>query len=207
MVNKNNQVSGSLRISDYFNDPGLIELGDNLESLSRGNFATNTKLPDKSVDPEVKDFLQKMNKLFGNDLKAFDIERNRDHGLATYNDYRALAGLKRAHNWEGYLDVISPNDIARLKTIYGSHEDCDLSVCGALENHIPGSITGPTFTHIVTEQFYRYRVGDRYFFENGENNFSSEQVKEIRKASLARLFCDNAELDKIQPFAFFAPDK
>lgn len=145
--------------------------------------------------------------MFGIDLKAFDIQRGRDHGLATYNDYRVLAGLKRAYSWEDYLDVISLSDIARLKKNYASHEDCELSVCGALENHIPGSITGPTFTHIVTEQFYRYRVGDRYFFENEQNNFSTEQIREIRKASLSRLFCDNTELDQIQPSAFFSPDK
>lgn len=175
--------------------------------MARGNFATNAKKSDENTDPEIKHYLKKVNKLFGIDLKATDIERNRDHGLATYNDYRTLAGLKRAYSWEGYLDVITPEDIAKLRTIYGSHEDCDLSVCGALERHVPGTITGPTFTYINTEQFYRLRVGDRYFFENEQNNFSTEQVREIRKASLARLYCDNTGLREIQPHAFFAPDK
>lgn len=206
-MNRNNHVTGSIRISDYFNDPGLIEVGENLDNLARGNFATNAKRPDENTDPELKHYILKMNKLFGIDLKASDIERTRDHGLATYNDYRTLAGLKRAYNWEGYLDVISPENIAKLKTIYGSHEDCDLNVCGALEKHVPGSITGPTFTYIITEQFYRLRVGDRYFFENEQNNFTTDQVRELRKASLARLFCDNTGINHIQPFAFFSPDK
>lgn len=43
----------------------------------------------------------------GQDLRAVDIQRARDHGLATYNDYRAYCGLKKAAEFEDYSDLIS----------------------------------------------------------------------------------------------------
>lgn len=45
---------------------------------------------------------------FGSDLRAIDIQRNRDHGLASYNDFREFCGLRRAHSWEEFADLIDP---------------------------------------------------------------------------------------------------
>lgn len=81
----------------------------------------------------------------------------------------------------------------------------DLTVGGSLEAHVNGALAGPTFLCILTEQFYRTRVGDRYFFERGEIDvaFSREQLIEIRKSSMARLFCDNGNnIEQMQPSAF-----
>jgi peroxidase len=86
-----------------------------------------------------------------------------------------------------------------------SHEDVDLTVGASLEAHVSGALAGPTFLCILTEQFYRTRVGDRYFFERGDNDiaFSREQLNEIRKSSMARLFCDNGNnIEQMQPAAF-----
>ena len=92
-----------------------------------------------------------------------------------------------------------------MRSLYVSHEDVDLTVGGSLEAHVNGALAGPTFLCILTEQFYRTRVGDRYFFERGEIDvaFSREQLIEIRKASMARLFCDNGNnIEQMQPSAF-----
>lgn len=89
--------------------------------------------------------------------------------------------------------------------MYVSHEDVELTVGGSLESHVAGALAGPTFLCILTEQFYRTRVGDRHFFEHGdtESSFTREQLNEIRKSSMARLFCDNGNnIEQIQPRAF-----
>lgn len=117
---------------------------------------------------QIKHFLFRRNMPFGSDLRSLDIQRNRDHGLASYNDMREFCGLRRAHSWEEYGDLLSPKVIATLKSLYESHEDVDLTVGGSLEAHVAGSLAGPTFLCILTEQFYRTRVGDRFWFENGD---------------------------------------
>lgn len=80
-----------------------------------------------------------------------------------------------------------------------------MTVGGSLEAHVNGALAGPTFLCILTEQFYRTRVGDRYFYERGDADiaFTREQLNEIRKASMARLFCDNGNnIEQMQPAAF-----
>lgn len=68
----------------------------------------------------------------------------------------------------------------RLSYLYKHVDDLDLTVA-FLETHVKDALFGPTLRCIVGEQFYRSRVGDRYFFEHkdmphsfsdGNNNFS-----------------------------------
>lgn len=61
-------------------------------------------------------------------------------------------------------------NVQKLATLYEVPDDVDLTVGGSLEAHVPGTLAGPTFLCILTEQFYRTRAGDRYFYENGGNN-------------------------------------
>lgn len=92
-----------------------------------------------------------------------------------------------------------------MKNLYASPEDVDLTVGGSLEAHVSGALSGPTFLCILTEQFYRTRVGDRFFYERGDKSvgFTRPQLQEIRKASIARIMCDNGNhIQQIQPRAF-----
>ena len=92
-----------------------------------------------------------------------------------------------------------------MKSLYVSPEDVDLTVGGSLEAHVAGALAGPTFLCILTEQFYRTRVGDRFFYERGDKEigFTRPQLQEIRKASIARIMCDNGnDIQMMQPRAF-----
>lgn len=65
------------------------------------------ELTDINFDVEIKHFLFRRGMPFGGDLRAIDIQRNRDHGLASYNDFREFCGIRRANAWEDFLDLIS----------------------------------------------------------------------------------------------------
>lgn len=198
--------TGSLRLSDWFNRPGVLESGDNFDSITRGHATQPEQLTDINFDPEIKHFLFRRNRPFGGDLRSLDIQRNRDHGLASYNDFREFCGLRRATKWEDFLDLISEKNIANLQSLYASFEDVDLTVGASIEAHVAGALAGPTFLCILTEQFFRTRVGDRFFYERGDRDvaFSREQLSEIRKASVSRLLCDNGNnINSMQRLGFW----
>lgn len=54
-------VLGSLRLSDWFNRPGIIEVGDNFDSLTRGHATQPEELTDINFDREVMKHFQLVN--------------------------------------------------------------------------------------------------------------------------------------------------
>ncbi|CAH1099661.1 unnamed protein product [Psylliodes chrysocephalus] len=204
LVTEKRSSYGSLRLSDWFNRPQILEEGDNFDQLARGLNTQPESASDQYHTSEITQFLFRAGQPFGSDLKAIDVQRNRDHGLASYNDYREFCGLPRAHTFNGFLDVISQKNVEKLSTLYESPEDVDLTVGGSLEAHVPGTLSGPTFLCILTEQFFRTRKGDRFFFENsGTSGLNLDQLNEIRKTSISRLLCDNSyNVRAMQPRGF-----
>ena len=81
-------------------------------------------------------------------------------------------------------------------------------VGGFLEQPHEDSLVGPVFKCIIGDQFARLKKGDRYFYDLGvdiNTRFSQQELDEIRKASLARLICDNSDVDSVQPFVLKLP--
>ncbi|KAF2900909.1 hypothetical protein ILUMI_05314, partial [Ignelater luminosus] len=108
LVTEHRDRFGNIRLSDWFNRPAIIEQGNNFDDLTRGLTTQPEEKSNQFSDSEITQFLFRMlGRLFGQDLRAFDVQRNRDHGLASYNDFREFCGLSRAHSFEGFLDVIS----------------------------------------------------------------------------------------------------
>ena len=121
--------------------------------------------------------------------------------------------------------------VARLRQYYRHVDDVDLFVGGILERPLPGALMGPTFTCIIGDQFSRARKGDRFIYDHGPAPYSfsrrkmktqysfeswrykllsflAEQLKQIRKASFARILCDNGDdIRSIQPFVFLSTDQ
>ncbi|XP_020300497.1 peroxidase-like [Pseudomyrmex gracilis] len=185
----------TLRLSDHFNRPAVIERNNNLDDLTRGLTSQQQKMTDPFFDEEITHFFFKRGRILGSDLRAIDVQRDRDHGLASYNDYREYCGLPRAKTFNDLADYISFSDIQKLSTLYASPEDIDLTVGGSLERHVPGTLSGPTFLCIMLKQFQKTRIGDRYWFETGDPKiaFTLEQLNELRKSSISRLLCDNGD--------------
>ncbi|XP_013166845.1 PREDICTED: peroxidase-like, partial [Papilio xuthus] len=184
------------KLSDHYFNPALVESScESLDDIVRGILMQSSAESDPYCTREITNLLFKLNNQWGMDLVAMDIQRGRDHGLASYNDYRETCGLKRAKSFQDLTGEIPQDRINALSQIYESVDDIDLFVGGIMEKSVKGSILGPTFQCIVAEQFYRTRIGDRFFYDNGEmpHSFTPEQLKEIKKASMARLICDNTD--------------
>ncbi|XP_026731747.1 peroxidase-like isoform X1 [Trichoplusia ni] len=207
LVSENRDLQAAVRMSDWFNRPLLLELDNTFDSLARGLTVQKQSYSDQFWDAEVTQFLFKRNNTFGGDLRATDIQRGRDHGLGSYIATRAACGLPAPKSFHDMLDFISQENVAVLQSMYESPDDVELVVAGSLERLVPGALAGPTFLCILTEQFYRTRVGDRYFYENGadpDTAFTPSQLQAIRKgASMARILCDNGDaIRAMQPRAF-----
>ncbi|XP_075975930.1 peroxidase-like [Anticarsia gemmatalis] len=207
LMTENRRLAGTVRMSDWFNRPLILELDNSFDDLTRGLTAQEMDFSDQYHDSETTQFLFRRNNTFGGDLRATDIQRGRDHGLASYVATRAACELPVPKSFEDMLDYISRENVDVLASMYESPNDVDLSVGASLERNVPGAMAGPTFLCILTEQFYRTRVGDRYFYENGADQdiaFTPSQLEAIRKgASMARVLCDNADgVHLMQPKAF-----
>lgn len=203
LVEESRQPTGSIRLSDWIDKPSVLEMEGKYEDLSRGMVAQPHDRPNNHLTPEMKHFLFRRGRPVGVDLKALDIQRSRDHGLASYNAYREHCGLPRVTDWERFTELLRPTSAELLPTLYASVNDVELAVAGALERHHGGGMAGETYNCLLLDQFRRTRVADWYFFENG-NTFPVRQLYEIRKASMARLLCDNTVgLTEIQQQAFF----
>lgn len=46
-------IKGALRLSDFFNSPGIVEEGDNLDQLTRGMATQNQENVDPFITTEV----------------------------------------------------------------------------------------------------------------------------------------------------------
>ncbi|XP_026670938.1 peroxidase-like [Ceratina calcarata] len=205
LVTEYRSSKGALRLSDHFNRPGIIERFNNMDDLTRGMSYQPEKASDQYFDAEITQYLFRNGRPLGQDLRAIDIQRNRDHGLASYNDFREYCGLPRAKYFGDFMDYISASNVEKLAELYPSPDDIELTVGGSLEEHVPGTLSGPTFLCILVRQFYRTRVGDRHWYENNDHKlaFTIEQLNEIRKASISRLFCDNGDyITSMQPRGF-----
>ncbi|GBP47662.1 Peroxidase [Eumeta japonica] len=208
LVNQKRNVLGEARLSDWFNRPESLANNTilNYNRLCTGLATQMEERVDQFFDTEITNYLFRGGQELGSDLRAIDIQRCRDHGIGTYNQIRKFCNLTVPRSFDDLANVtgISEKNVELLRSLYEDVNDMDLTVAGSLEPHRPGANGGDTYLCILTEHFRRSRVGDRYFYENcEEGKFTTEQLREIRKTSLSRLFCDNVNaIKKMQRKAF-----
>lgn len=186
---------------ESFNNTDMIR-EHNIGSIIRGQAFT----PSNRLDLEITDTLR--NLLFGPpgtpggglDLGALNVQRGRDHELASYNDTREALGL---HRIESFNDPIFGNGVgSKLKETYAHPDDIDLWIGGLAEAPVNDSMMGQTFTRINADQFERLRDGDRFYFENV---YRGRELKEIRNTTLSDIIQRNSSANDIQQNAFIVP--
>jgi len=171
-----------------------------VEPVLRG-LATGTA---QDLDAQIIDGLR--NFLFGPpgagglDLASLNIQRGRDHGLPSYNEYRQLLGFDAA---DGFDDITAdPTVQAQLAAVYGSPDEMDLWVGGLAEDDVAGAIVGPVFHAILVEQFTRLHDGDRFWYEN--DRFTADELEMIRSTSFADVITRTSTVHHLQDDAFLA---
>uniref|UniRef100_T1H3A8 Uncharacterized protein n=1 Tax=Megaselia scalaris TaxID=36166 RepID=T1H3A8_MEGSC len=127
------------------------------------------------------------------DLAAMNIQRGRDHGIPSYNEYRKFCNLTVAKSFADLKNEIISEDVrSKLEEIYGHPDNIDIWVGGILEEQVEGGKVGPLFRCLLVEQFSRLRDGDRFYYEN-PSVFMPEQLQQIKQANLGRVLCDNGD--------------
>lgn len=111
----------------FFKTDMLLQSGM-IDEIARGLVATPMETLDQFITGEVTNHLFEDRKIpfSGIDLIALNVQRARDHGIPSYNNYRALCNLKRAQTWDDLSREIPPEVINRLKRIYPTVDDIDL---------------------------------------------------------------------------------
>ena len=139
----------------------------------------------------------------GIDLAAINIQRAHDLGLGTLNQTREALKLTPYTSF----DQISsdPETAAALEEAYGSVDAIDLWTGGLAEDHVAGSVIGPTFGKIIGDQFTALRDGDRYYFEN--QNFDRQTLNEIKGITLSDLILRDTDTTAMQSDAFVATER
>ncbi|XP_060870430.1 peroxidase-like [Metopolophium dirhodum] len=205
LVNEARQVKSKIRLSDFFQRTDIVQRGDNFDSLTRGLLTQISQEQDQYFTSEVSEYLFRIpNKTVGLDLPSFDIARGRDLGIPSYNKFRKLCGLSEAKTFEDFTDQISKKNVDTLASLYEDPSDVDFYVGGMLEKLKPGSSLGHTFQCISGEMFFRWKFGDRFFYEFGNQtgSFRPDQLSEIRKSTLSLLVCMTSDIQSIQRNAF-----
>ena len=139
----------------------------------------------------------------GLDLPALNIQRGREHGLPGYNQYREQCASS-SNNFGKVSDFsqltrgswLSSGDASNLRSVYKNVNDIDLFAGAMLEEAHREGLVGPTFKCIIGDQFTRLKRGDRFWYESGDQKtrFSPGQLAELRRASKARINCDNTAI-------------
>lgn len=196
----NNITHGGFFFGDGVFKSGKILFEGGVDPIIRGFMTTAVKRPHR-MTPAITE------KMFGStDLGSLNIQRGRDHGIPSYNKMRNFCGLKFANNFDDFGDMILDRNLrAGLARNYNTTNDVDFYVGSMLEDPVIGGLVGTTLSCVIGEQFRRARDGDRFYFEN-PGIFTRLQMEEIKKSSLSRIICDNADnFELVSQDAFLLP--
>lgn len=182
-------TEGPLSLSEAFFRPEVIATGG-IDSLLRGLATQEAQSIDPFVIDDVRNFLFGPPGAGGFDLASLNIQRGRDHGLASYNDLREQLGLGRVTN---FRQVTTDGRLRRrLNLAYeGDVDAIDLWVGGLSEDPSNGSLLGEVFTEILSTQFEALRDGDRFWYRAA---LPTDLVQLVEAQTLARIVRRNTDI-------------
>ncbi len=184
----NEIANGHLSLAESFFNPQLI-IDDGIEPLLRGLSAQAAQRVDAFIIDEVRNFLFGPPGSGGFDLASLNIQRGRDHGLATLNQTRIALGLSA---YASFDEITGDATVAaNLASVYDDVNDIDLWVGGLAEDHVAGAMIGETKYTIIRDQFRRLRDGDRFFYRA---YLPESLVRSVDGMTLARIIRANTSI-------------
>ena len=184
-----------LSVRESFNNNRPITT-TGIEPIVRGLIANQSENFDSTFSASIGKtlFIPPSEPGFQN-LLALNVHRGRDHGLASYQTYRRICGIKPATPFKNDPFSRFRNEIKnrwtreRLEETYSSARNhIDLFAGGMAESDSSKELLGPTFKCIIERAVTALRDGDRFFFQN-KDQFSAEQQEEVKKMTLAKVMC------------------
>ncbi|NES64741.1 MAG: peroxiredoxin [Okeania sp. SIO2D1] len=202
---------GPLNLSEVFFRPDSITDKGGIDPILRGLASQVQQKNDAKVVDDLRTQLfgppSQGTVVNGTDLPALNIQRGRDHGLASYNDVRQVLGLPRKDN---FSDISSdPELVASLEAVYSNVDEIDLWVGMLAEDNLENSSIGELNEAILEDQFERLRDGDRFWYENdtqlaewelGDDGFVSDWLSGLQLSDIIKA---NTEIANISDNVFF----
>jgi len=194
---------GPLSLDAAFFDPTLLQTGVDVDYLLKGLASQQQQLVDNKIVDDVRNFLFGPPGSGGLDLASLNIQRGRDHGLPDYNTLRLAYGLSAVTN---FSDITSDTTLqVTLQSLYGNVNDIDPWVGALAEDHLPGSNVGELIATVLSEQFTRLLVGDRFWYEN-DPDFTQAEINELRATQLSDIIRRNTSITNLQNNVFVIPE-
>uniref|UniRef100_A0A0P4VV94 Uncharacterized protein n=1 Tax=Scylla olivacea TaxID=85551 RepID=A0A0P4VV94_SCYOL len=108
-----------------------------IDELVRGLISTPMETLDNFLTEEITNHLfeDATVPFSGLDLAALNIQRGREHGIRSYNEYRAVCNLKRARTFQDLSREIKPELIDKLQRVRVTV----LYYCVGASENLPGS--------------------------------------------------------------------
>ncbi|XP_063594361.1 peroxidase-like [Penaeus indicus] len=194
-------ITSSAELSSVFMNPFVVYMKNAIPQLTRGVVRQSAGHVDPFFTPQVAGLLFKGENMFGLDLVALNLQRGRDHGIASYTAVRNSCELSPIRDFDDLSGKMDDDVIAKLRDVYRHVDDIDLFIGGMAEHPMEGGVVGPAFACILLDQVIRLKEGDRYWYETNDKDtrFTAKQVEQIRSTTLAGVMCEVIpELKEIQ---------
>ncbi len=194
--NQGNEVHDAIGLKESFFAPQIIEQ-NGIDEVMKYLASDRAQEIDTKIVDDLRNFLFGPPGSGGMDLAALNIQRGRDHGLASYNSTRMAYGMRSVAS---FAEITTDIALQRaLQSAYGTVDKVELWVGGLAEDHMPGASIGPLFGRIIANQFQRLRDGDRFWYES---EFQGQELAEIRATSLASVIRNNTTTQNLQRNVF-----
>ncbi|XP_050540461.1 peroxidase-like isoform X2 [Daktulosphaira vitifoliae] len=201
----------SVNLTDWMDNPEQLQYESNLDHLMIGMSDTAGRKNQPSYNNLISNVMFHFHYPGATDMSliASDIQRGRDTGLPPYFVVRQQCRLSAVRSFEDLHAFMPPNEVNILKKTYNSVYDIDLIVGMLLEIPEQDSMIGPTAKCIIADGFYRYRYGDRFFFDvpGQPGSFSKEQVETLKNINMGHIFCATTTMYDIPKDFFRTFDK